>query len=79
MQTMKERKLVYQYDAGDYYAWMGESTACKVDHRTNSIFSAQDFSGYLIPEEILPNEKGKLIWVTGSLRKKDYKTGDISS
>ena len=74
---MKERKLVYKYDAGGYYVWRGESSIYIVDHRTNSIFEAFDYSSYLHPEEDLPNEKGKLVWVSGKFIESDYKTGDI--
>jgi hypothetical protein len=63
---MKVKKLVYKYDDGGYYAWMGESISFAVKHVTNDPLEAADFSSYIHPEKDLPSEAGKLIWITGT-------------
>ena len=63
------RKLVFQYDDGSFYAWRGESRSYAVEHKTNTVHDADDFSHLMYPEQDAdpmgwPDPKGKLIWVS---------------
>jgi len=62
---MKRRKLVYKLNAGGYYCWSGESTACIVNHSTSNLHDANDFSSYLDPEHEWnrPSGAGKFVWI----------------
>lgn len=46
-------KKAFKYNDGTYYAWMGESTAYNVIHKTKNPWNASDFSAYLNEKDVL--------------------------
>lgn len=53
---MIKSKIVYKYDNGGYYCWMGENPNRVVIHKTYDLEEAADFGFYEKQEE--PNHPG---------------------